>query len=86
MEFNNEPEAMTSGWRSEFRNNYKVFPFNRIMLRRKILFLAGIIMLCNFLFSCSVFNRGSGCPTSAIGAERILSGEINPKKVEKMKH
>ena len=56
------------------------------MLRRKILFLAGIIMLCNFLFSCSVFNRGSGCPTSAIGAERILSGEINPKKVEKMKH
>jgi hypothetical protein len=56
------------------------------MAKRKILLATGIIVCFSMLSSCSVFQRGSGCPTSAIGAEKILSGEVSPKKVEKMKH
>ncbi len=48
--------------------------------------MATVALLCSMMSSCSVFRRGTGCPAAAIGAEKILSGEVNPKKVAKMKH
>lgn len=37
------------------------------------------------LTSCSLFKRGSGCPTDGrnVGAEKVLSGDMNSKEMKK---
>lgn len=51
------------------------------MQKAKPALLLLIAALFLSLYSCSVFQRGSGCPADgkAFGAEKILSGEKPPK-------